>query len=203
MKNYDPREWKFKVGQVLALASVAGIGAYGFSLYRLAKNIVVSQRVRIHKIDGRGISIAVEAQIHNPTGTMVEMEQPFVKILEVPDGGDENSEKKKRAKGRVLASSKPSSETYTVAKKTITRLDPIIIQVPYESLLHLAAGNVAQKKEIKLKVEISSLLKLKYFLSYTLLERQELVIPVINLPRFLNQKVAAAQETELGILKLN
>lgn len=193
MKIYDPREEKLKVGTVLAIGSMAGIIGYASSLIKLARNIVIVPRLRIHRLDFNGLTIGAETNIENPTNGTVEVDHPFITIREAPE------EDGNKGKGKVLATSKPSRLSYTIVKKATTELGDIKVHVPVESLIRLVS-KVSQNKDIRLSVEIKAIIKLKYFISVALRERAEITIPGNILSNLFREKSAVSA---LGMIHLN
>lgn len=128
-----------------------GIGAvalvvYGLSrLNKASEQMVVEVKGRIHSLDLTGITIAIDANIKNPTSTTINIQYPFVKIL---------------YKGSVIASSNLVDQTVRIAPLSQTQINNIMLPIRYLSLtgigLDLIRKLQTQDKDKKANITIQA-----------------------------------------------
>lgn len=121
----------------LGVAGIAG-GVYLFNLKRFSGKLEVVTTGAIHKVSLLEILLRVNVKIKNPTGTSVQIKQPFVRLL---DG-----------KGSVVASSQVIDKDIQIGKYSEQMLEPIYFQL---GLVNLALKIPALLNEYRTKGKIT------------------------------------------------
>lgn len=107
------------IGSGLLLA-----GGYGYRLYRTGKNLEVVPRLRIHKIDFKNLSIAVDATLKNPTAGGLKVNYPFVKLLH---------------EEATIGSSQAKDQTLKIPAFGQVDIQNILIEIPLLNLTGVAS----------------------------------------------------------------
>ncbi len=110
-----------------AAALTYGIGVLR-PLVRVSKDLEISMSGRIHKLEGRGATLAIDVVMKNPGRGNLRLSHPYVKLYHV----------KTIAVGKtedvLLASSEINTMVYELKPQEVLTLKPIYIFLPYSKL---------------------------------------------------------------------
>jgi len=123
-------------------AGVVGGAVYLSRLNKFSQNLESVLAARIHKIGLNGITVAVNAQLKNPTKTGIKMKFPFVKIM---------------YNGNTLATSQTVNQDIEVPRFGEALVEDIMITLNYSSLLLNAMEvykSLQEKKPIIVQAKI-------------------------------------------------
>lgn len=103
------------------------LGRYFIRLSRLSNNAVVELAGRVHKLDFRGLELAIEYNIKNPTSTSIRMSVPLITLsykgsVLASSSMDETKipENSRDQKGRIIIA--PSKETGFIGTRVLIPL---------------------------------------------------------------------------------
>lgn len=125
----------------LGLAGLAG-GIYLLKLGRLARELEISSKVRIHKVTLSGVQVRADVVLKNPTSGTVRVKHPFVKLIY----GD-----------RTLGTSVVQNQDYQLPGYGELAMKPVDFQLDFLALASGAPGLLLEyrsKKTISLTVKI-------------------------------------------------
>lgn len=140
---------KILIGLGISGGILAGV-LYLLRLKRTGEQLETLSRVSLHKIDVNGIVMRVDATLKNPTPTKLKIKFPFVKLIH---------------KDTVIGASKVVNKDITIPAFGETKIEKIMIEVPFAGIFSLAASLVQALKlgsAVKLMVKIISTVDLGF-----------------------------------------
>ncbi len=122
-------------------------GRYAWRLYRLSEKAVVQITGRVHKLDFRGLELAIEYNIKNPTSTSIRMSVPLISLnyggsVLASSSMDATRipEESKDSKGRIIIA--PNKETGFIKTRVL---------IPLLSIPPLAKDLIARLRDTSSK----------------------------------------------------
>jgi hypothetical protein len=137
-------------------AGVAGAGlglAYYLKMQRLSKELEITTKVSIWKVQLMGLVLRVDVQLKNPSGGSVSIKYPFVKM---------------QYNGQTFATSEVRSDNFPVPAYGQIQLDPIYISIGFLSLATSLPDLIAEyRKTGKITVQVQTITTLNSLFPYT------------------------------------
>lgn len=116
-----------KTSHIVIGSGVLVAGGLLWRLSRTAKHLEVVPRLRVHKLDFKNLTLAVDATLKNPTSGGLKIKFPFVKLIH---------------EGTTVGSSEAKDEEIKIPPFGQSEIKNIMIEIPLLNLTGVAVGLV-------------------------------------------------------------
>jgi len=145
--------WKKIIIGTGITAGIVGAVAYASRLIRTGKQLESVAKAMVHSFDEKGLTIRIDVQLKNPTGSKLKIKFPFVKVVQVKT---EKENGKEKIKIDVIDTSKVIDKDITIPTHGEANVNGIMINVPISQIISLGSGLLSvltKKKSVPITVK--------------------------------------------------